>query len=131
MDLEPVPALELGGELPGEGSIRVEPRHLVLVLVGHELEEVAGDRLGELAPPRHPPLGVADPRHRLPVARRIGFVLVGRQEGGPVLDQLVQRPGPWPLGLAGPDHRLDGGRVVRRPPAPDERLPVQRRPRRR
>jgi hypothetical protein len=41
-----VVALELRGDLGGEGRVGVQARHLVLVLVGHQLEQVARHRLG-------------------------------------------------------------------------------------
>ena len=49
MELELRPALELATDLGQEGAVRIEPRDLVLVLVGQQLEVVAGDRLGERA----------------------------------------------------------------------------------
>ena len=49
MELEAQLAVELGRGLAQERAVGVEPRHLVLVLVGHQLEQVARDRLGEPA----------------------------------------------------------------------------------
>src|SRR5581483_4761449 len=39
--------LETLGDATREGAVRIEPRHLVLVLVGQQLEERAGDGFGE------------------------------------------------------------------------------------
>src|SRR6185312_5958028 len=42
-------AAEFGFDLLLEGAVGVEPRHLVLVLVGHELEQVTRHRVGQPA----------------------------------------------------------------------------------
>src|SRR4051812_45890898 len=47
MELQLVVALELLAELLQEGAVGVEPGDLVLVLVGQQLEVVAGDSLGQ------------------------------------------------------------------------------------
>ena len=44
-----VVAAELVRHLLQEIAVGVEPRHLVLVLVGHQLEQIARDRFGEAA----------------------------------------------------------------------------------
>ena len=44
---ETVPALELVLQLRQETAVGVEPRHLVLVLDGHQLEEIARRRIGQ------------------------------------------------------------------------------------
>ena len=92
VELEAVPALELGPELALEGAVGVEPGHLVLVLVGHELEEVARDRLGERwAAGEDGRLACPHALDRRPVAGGIGGVLVVGEEGRALVDQLVER----------------------------------------
>src|SRR5690606_41933543 len=48
VEVQPVVAVELLLEPAHELAAGVQPRHLVLVLVGHELEEVARHRLGQV-----------------------------------------------------------------------------------
>ena len=69
----------------------VQPRHLVLVLVGHQLEEVARHRLGEPRLARHGrPLRLGDRPDEVDVAARVGRVLVGDQLGDADLEQPPQ-----------------------------------------
>ena len=61
-----------------EARIGVEPGDLVLVLVGHELVQVAGDGLGQRLAARDPlGLGLAHPLDQRAVALGIGGILVG------------------------------------------------------
>ena len=109
--LGPDRCLDLGPE--------VESRHLVLVLVGHQLVEVTRDRLGEpgLAGHRRP-LRRRDAAHELDVAARIGHILVGDQLGDADLDQPPQlATGPHGVDQRprlGPDLRTrgDGARAA-------------------
>ena len=84
-------AVELGRDLPQERAVGVEPRDLVLVLVGHQLEQVARDRLGEPAFAgrlgRLGRLRLLDPAA---IARGIGGVLVGGEELDAARDRLVE-----------------------------------------
>src|SRR5690606_10336664 len=47
MEFELVVALELGFQLALEAAVRIEPRDLIFILIGHQLEGVAHDRIGE------------------------------------------------------------------------------------
>src|SRR3546814_11230312 len=79
---EPVAALELLAEAASELGIAVEPRHLVLVLHGEQLEIVARDRPGEAGaarPARRP--GRPGLPHQPPVTGRAGGTLVAGAEG--------------------------------------------------
>ncbi len=83
LELRLHPGLELGQQM--------QPCNLVRVLVGQQLEEVAGHRLGQ---PVHPPgtgkLRLADPVHEATVARRVVRALVGGQELDAPFDELVE-----------------------------------------
>ncbi len=83
-------ALEFLGQALEEPGLGVQPRDLVLVLVGHQLEQRAGDRLaqGGRAGRR---LGGADPVDHGAVAPGIGRVLVGGEEVGAAGDDPVDR----------------------------------------
>ncbi len=48
MEFEPEVAVELVAQVFQEVAVGVEPRHLVFVLVGHELEQVARHRRCQL-----------------------------------------------------------------------------------
>jgi CheY-like chemotaxis protein len=86
-----VQALELLGDPLLELAVGVQPRHFVLVLVGHQLEAVPGDRLGQLLPARRPlALGGTHLLDQGPVARGIAGVLVIGEEGAAAFHQLVQ-----------------------------------------
>src|SRR3546814_9839477 len=52
VEVQLVVAVKLLFELLAEVAVGVQARHLVLVLVGHQLEEVAGDRLGQVGTAR-------------------------------------------------------------------------------
>src|SRR3546814_21093463 len=68
-------------DLAAELAIAVEPRHLVLVLVGQQLEIVAGDRLGQaLAAFRPLGLDAAHPFHQRAIALGQRGVLIARSE---------------------------------------------------
>ena len=84
-------AVELGRGLAQERAVGIEPRDLVFVLVGHQLEQVARDRLGEPAFARRL-RGFGRPRllHAFAVARGIGGVLVVGEEGDAARDRLVE-----------------------------------------
>ena len=50
MELEAqIIAVEFVLDLLEERAVGIEPRHLVLVLVGHQLEQIARDRIGKPA----------------------------------------------------------------------------------
>src|SRR3546814_19444566 len=78
---EPVAALELLAEAASELGIAVEPRHLVLVLHGEQLEIIAPDRPGEAGEARR--------------ARRLGRPgpqlgrAAGREGGGSYVESPV------------------------------------------
>ena len=118
-----VVALEGRRDLLGELAVRVEPRHLVFVLVGHELEEVARDRVGERRRVGdRMRLGGPDALDRNPVALGVGAVLVSGQESDAAGDRLVERLGEMARGrrrleLAhqrGDALRLGGGAAAER-----------------
>ena len=92
MDLQPQASpSNCARDLPREGGIGVEAGDLVLVLVGHQLEQVARDRLGE--PARLGAcarLGGPRPLDQGAVSRRVGGVLVGGEEGDAPRDDLVE-----------------------------------------
>lgn len=74
-----------------EASFCVEPRHLVLVLIGHQLEQIPRDRLAQRLAARYPLL--LDAPHffdQLTVAAGIRFVLIVAQEAVAALDLLLQ-----------------------------------------
>src|SRR5262245_43462359 len=85
-------AAELGVHLLEEGVVGVEASDLVFVLVGHQLEQIARDRVGEPALARRA-RGLDRPHllDEAAVARGIGRVLVGGEEGDAALDHLVER----------------------------------------
>ena len=59
------------------GGQQVQPRDLVLVLVGHQLEQVAGDRVGDRrAAAAAAPLGLAHVDEEVDVLGRVGEALV-------------------------------------------------------
>src|SRR6516165_3237638 len=61
-EIEPDPVVTVEGvlKLALERTVRVEPRHLVLVLIGHELEQVAHHCLRELGAAGDLPLRIAN-----------------------------------------------------------------------
>ncbi len=93
MELQPVVALELRLELLAEFRLAVEACDLVLVLVGQELEVVAGDGLGQRQIIRG--VGVAYALHQLAIAPRQPSVLVAGKEVHAPLDDLFQGFTEW------------------------------------
>ena len=87
-----VVALEHAGDALAEGRIGVQARDLVLILVGHEFEQIAGHGLRQArARARHGALGGMDLVHEGLVLGRIGGVLVGREEVHALGHHLGQR----------------------------------------
>jgi hypothetical protein len=125
VELELISPSKASARRTAKAPVAVEPGDLVLVLVGHELEEVARDRLGQgLVPGRLGRLRRPDGRDEAAVAVGVGLVLVTCEESGPAGDQLVEarrrrRPG----GRAG--QSLDGRRVVGVGATPGERPLVE------
>jgi hypothetical protein len=70
---------ELGGDTRGQLRIHAEPRDFVLVLVRHELVEIADHGGGEFQPRADPGFGLPHPPHQLGVIGGIGRVLVSHQ----------------------------------------------------
>ena len=128
MELQAEVALELALEFPEERAVGVEARDLVLVLVGHQLEEVAGDRPASPPRPRALRARRRDALDALAVALRVGRVLVRGEQGCAVRDDLVERLRPALLVIAAarlaPAPRPRA--VVRGEPAPRERALVPR-----
>ncbi len=93
VELQLVVALELRLELLAEFRLAVEPRHLVLVLVGQELEVVAGDGLGQRQIVRR--IGIAHALDQLAIAARQPGVLVAGKEVHAPLDDLFQGFTEW------------------------------------
>ncbi len=82
---------EAGAELGLERGLEVQPRHLVLVLVGHELEEVPRHRLRQPGAARHLlDLRLGHPLHHLHVPARVGQILVRDQLGHAPLEKAPQ-----------------------------------------
>ena len=82
MDAHPAAEGRLGPA--PHARLEVQPRHLVLVLVGHELVEVADRRAGDRrlrAGAQGRALAAEDVEHRVQVARRRGDVLVADEAG--------------------------------------------------
>ncbi len=97
VELELVVAFEHGGDLVGEfrtgGGIRVEPRHFVFVLVGHQLEQVARHRFGQAQFRRavhHSRFDLAHLIDKGVVLLRIRGVLVAGQEFDTARDHFIQ-----------------------------------------
>ena len=101
-----------------EAGVGMQAGHLVLVLVGHQLEQAARHLLGQA--------GAAQGRLGLPhlldeaaVLRRIGAILVGGEEFGTADHQAVQRfPRREGNDLTRLGQRPHRGGVVRGMPAP-------------
>src|SRR5450830_1360151 len=118
--VELVITLELLPDAGQEGRIAVQARHLVLVLVGHQLEGLAGHGLAQrgLAQGR---LGLLHPAHQGAVALGIGGVLVGTQKLDPARHQRLDRLAGLELHhLAGRQHLAHQRRVMRGQTAPVE-----------
>ena len=125
MEAQRVVALELRLELLSEFRARVEPRDLVLVLVGHQLEPVARDGFRQCRRTlRLLLLGRTDLVDQTTVALGVRGILVVGQEGDAARDHLVERFG---HGLAVDDRGLrrdeplDGLQVDGGTTAPQER----------
>ncbi len=88
VELQPVVALELRLELLAEFRLAVQPRHLVLVLVGEELEVVAGDGLGQRQVIGA--IGLTHPLDQLAIAARQPGTLVAGEEIHAPVDDLFQ-----------------------------------------
>ena len=101
--------------------------HLVLVLVGQELEVGSGHRLGEPAQATGRfRLGVAHPFDKGRITLGIGGVLVGGQLSDAARDGVVEaRRGGFPGLALGHGSAPHGGQIVGRPPAPQEGLLVE------
>ncbi len=94
MELQLVAAFEHAFDLSCKRSIGIEPRHFVLVLVGHQLEVIPCDGLGErefsfaradLLRFRH-----AHSFNQFSVSLRVGAILVGGEELDAARDQLLE-----------------------------------------
>jgi hypothetical protein len=103
--LDRVAVLELRVELGQEGRVGVQAGHFVLVLVGHQLVEVAGGGLGQLAARQGTLFGGDDALDHLGVALGVGFVLVGDQVGHADFQQALDLA----LGADAVDDRAGGG----------------------
>ena len=109
-----------------EGRVAVQAGHLVLVLVGHELEEVVCHGLRQAGLTQRG-LGLFDAPHGLCIALRVSRVLVLGEEGHTALDGLGQARGLVPhhrLGAATTQVLLKSGWVVGGPTAPGKGLLV-------
>ena len=91
MKAQLVIALELAGHAVQEIALGIEPRNLVLVLVGHQLEQPACHRLRQIGAANLRRFRVAEARHSRGITLRIGGVLIRRQELDATPDQLVER----------------------------------------
>ena len=92
VELELDVAFEHGRNLRLEGAVRVQARHFVLVLVGHQLVEVAchGFRQAQVRAIQGA-FGGAHLADEIEVLLRIRAVLVSRQQGDPFFDDVVER----------------------------------------
>src|SRR5262252_2057001 len=90
-------------QLRGQGRAQVEPRHLVLVLVGHQLEEIARHGFRETGAPRRLlSLFRCHPGHEFRVLAGVGGVLIRDQLG----DSDLEQPAQLSLGARGVHQRL-------------------------
>ena len=115
-------ALEQAFDFLHKAWVGVQARHLVFVLVGHELEQVTGHRLGQFGAGRNRLFGLPHPLDQGAVALRIGAVLVGGEELDATLHHIVQAlaPGRQADDLRRREQALHTGAVVRRTPTPGE-----------
>src|SRR5712671_6752862 len=113
-----VRAVEPIGDAFQEIGFRIEPSDLVFVLIRHQLEEGAGDRVGKgWVAWEARSLGFADTIDQSKVTSRIGAVLVLGQERFSTIDYLIESFGEamrlgyrCRRGRAGFDeHRIDCG----------------------
>ena len=111
------PSAELGGDRRLLGRVEVQPGHLVLVLVSHQLVQTAGEggRHRQCGVPRPLALDPGRLEHLFKIAPGVGVALVAGQIGGPPLQDIDQggrgrapgsgaaRPAaPAPVGRPGP-----------------------------
>ena len=117
-----VVALELRGHLVEKTAVGVQACNLVFVLVGHQLEQVAGNRFSQLLAVEWR-FGSAHLFNVVLVALRIGSVLVAGQKLDALGDHVVQVHGLADEldDLRRLEQRLHGGQIVRRATAPFER----------
>ena len=86
--LDRVAVFELRVELRQKCRVGVQPRDFELVLVGHQLVQVARNGFGEAALPWHRPLlGSYHALDHIGVALRVGLVLILDQIGHPHFEQ--------------------------------------------
>ena len=125
MESEADIAFEFLSELLAKSVVGIEPRHLIFVLVGHQLEQVLGHRFGEFTRRRRGlGFGGADFRNGREIAVGIGLVLIFTQEFCPVGDGFIERAGC--RARAGPElgDAANPRDIVRGEPAPGEGLLV-------
>src|SRR3984893_2107512 len=85
-------AAKLVLHLMHERAVGIEPGHLVLVLVGHQLEQIARDRIGKTALARGTRrLDGFDALDAVPIALGIGRILIVREKGRSPVDHFIQR----------------------------------------
>ncbi len=81
MEFQPHIAVEFVVQLPRERRIGVKPRHFILVLVGHQLEQIARHRFGEAAlAGRLRGLGSLGALDEIAITRGVRCVLIIGQE---------------------------------------------------
>src|ERR1700730_9794118 len=94
MNMKLVRAVEPIGDAFQEIGFRIEPSDLVFVLIRHQLEEGAGDRVGKgCVAWEARSLGFADTIDQGKVTTRVGEVLVLGQEGFSAIDYLIESLG--------------------------------------
>ena len=115
------------GQRAAEVFTAEQARHLVLILVSHQLEQVVRHGGGQRLLAGGGALGLPHVLDKVHVAARIGFVLVGRQEAAAMREhsiqagRLLQLDDGFRQWLARPD-----ARVERRIPPPLERTLIGR-----
>ena len=124
VELEAQLAFKRGCHLPRKRAVGVEPRHLILILVGHQLEGVARHSFAQPALARRAALfHLSHAGDKRAVLFPISCVLVGGEKGDAARHHLVQRHRQHAVfrwlqrGCNKPRHRL---RVCRRAAAPVE-----------
>ena len=118
--------VELAGDLLEERAIGIKPCDFVFVLVGHQLEQITRNRVGETGFARCPRgfdlFDLVDPGA---VARRIALILIGGEEFRAPLHRLVEGFGKSPRIARrrgrGRRDRFDLGAIERRATAPVKR----------
>ena len=128
VELELDVALEHGGDLRLEGAVRVQARHFVLVLVRHQLVEVAGHGFRQAQVRAiQGAFGRAHLADEVQVLLRIRAILVGRQQGDSFFDDVVERVDALEFHhLGGGCHAHQAGRIVGAGAAPVEGGLVER-----